>query len=806
MILNSPYISGSLTVTGNTTIQGQLTVTGSLSGTASLASNALLLQGTGSTGFATTASFLQVSSSQQEISSSLLQVSASFLTLTASYNAVSSSQQQISASLLNVIAIGATTGSNSFRADQSITGSLVVSSTITAQTLVVQTVTSSILYSSGSNVFGCDLNSRQTFTGSVLITGSLNVFGNISSSGNLRIDKDQPDIQLNITCATQYSRILFSQGASGNGGVQLIGSEFIGPRKCRFEIFSGVTGMSFVANGLFESPGMFITGSNVGIGTITPTYTLDVNGTGGFCGNINISRNANTLTRLITSNTTAGTNAYVETTFISDTSSGASAIGKYSSATSIYKIITASNTFLYNNTVAGDIAILNDFASGAIKMAAGGSCTSHLTIASTGAATFTCQVNAESFYTNDTRYISNQIMAGYNTNSEDSDIWINYTGYLGGTTRFRDFRIGNGKQGQIAVFDGSTSAATFSGTVNVYDGSSHGLSINNSSGAITFTNNWAKTTFTVGSAQDIEFNDDAGLKRLFLKNGGNVGIGTVSPGAKLDICQLGGDNARTCHALYLRAGNNSDVFNSNQILFSYNGGTDYAHAIKTRHNSNNSIDNAIDFYTWRHGDDASTKAGQYVMTIAGNGRIGIGTCQPAKPLSVWPSGGIGVYSNNTYSPSISLDFNNGTNIGHLLADQNAYYIRTLTSYPIYVQANQANGVYLSVGATSWTANSDERLKNITDNIENAIDNLLTLRTVKHTWKSDNTNKEHLALIAQDVEKVFPEVIDSLKLPSKVGEEQTDKTEYLGVRYTELIPVLVKAIQELQAQITELKNR
>jgi hypothetical protein len=193
------------------------------------------------------------------------------------------------------------------------------------------------------------------------------------------------------------------------------------------------------------------------------------------------------------------------------------------------------------------------------------------------------------------------------------------------------------------------------------------------------------------------------------------------------------------------------------------------------------------------------------MRIAYNGNVGIGTTNPAKPLSVWPTGGIGVYSNNTYSPSISLDFNSGTNIGHLLADQNAYYIRTLTSYPIYIQANQANGVYLSVGATSFTGNSDERLKNITGNIENAIDNLLTLRTVKHTWKSDNTNKQHLALIAQDVEKVFPEVIDSLKLPSKVGEEQTDETEYLGVRYTELIPVLVKAIQELKAENDTLKE-
>jgi hypothetical protein len=205
-------------------------------------------------------------------------------------------------------------------------------------------------------------------------------------------------------------------------------------------------------------------------------------------------------------------------------------------------------------------------------------------------------------------------------------------------------------------------------------------------------------------------------------------------------------------------------------------------------------------------------AGSERMRITSGGNVAIGNTTAAKPLSVWSSGGIGVYSTDTYSPSISIDFNSGTNIGHLLADQNAYYIRTLTSYPIYVMANQNNGVYLSVGSTSWTANSDERLKNINSNIKSAIDKLLTLRAVNFSWKSDDTNKENLGLIAQDVEQVFPQIIDKIKMPSKVGEEQTDETEYLGVRYTELIPVLVKAIQELsakneslQSQINELKN-
>ena len=52
-----------------------------------------------------------------------------------------------------------------------------VGGTLTAQTLVVQTISSSIIYSSGSNTFGNSLANNQIFTGSVSVTGSLTVNG-----------------------------------------------------------------------------------------------------------------------------------------------------------------------------------------------------------------------------------------------------------------------------------------------------------------------------------------------------------------------------------------------------------------------------------------------------------------------------------------------------------------------------------------------------------------------------------------------------------------------------------------------------
>jgi hypothetical protein len=79
-----------------------------------------------------------------------------------------------------------------------------VTGQVVAQTLNVQQVTSSIVYSSGSNIFGNSLGNTQQFTGSVSVTGSLTVGGvtNVGtrSSGNIR--------NLNIYGATNSNAII----------------------------------------------------------------------------------------------------------------------------------------------------------------------------------------------------------------------------------------------------------------------------------------------------------------------------------------------------------------------------------------------------------------------------------------------------------------------------------------------------------------------------------------------------------------------------------------------------------------------
>ena len=85
-----------------------------------------------------------------------------------------------SGSFEKILELTSTSGSHlsaSYAQTASYSDTFKVAGTLTAQTLVVQTISSSIIYSSGSNTFGNSLANNQIFTGSVSVTGSLTVNG-----------------------------------------------------------------------------------------------------------------------------------------------------------------------------------------------------------------------------------------------------------------------------------------------------------------------------------------------------------------------------------------------------------------------------------------------------------------------------------------------------------------------------------------------------------------------------------------------------------------------------------------------------
>jgi hypothetical protein len=111
-------------------------------------------------------------------------------------------------------------------------------------------------------------------------------------------------------------------------------------------------------------------------------------------------------------------------------------------------------------------------------------------------------------------------------------------------------------------------------------------------------------------------------------------------------------------------------------------------------------------------------------------------------------------------------------------------------------AAQSNGVYLTNGATSWTAVSDERNKDIIEPISDAANKVSQLRTVIGKYKTDEEGTRRAFLIAQDVQTVLPEAVTV----------DTDEDATLGVAYTDIIPLLAAAIKEQQATITALEAR
>jgi len=106
------------------------------------------------------------------------------------------------------------------------------------------------------------------------------------------------------------------------------------------------------------------------------------------------------------------------------------------------------------------------------------------------------------------------------------------------------------------------------------------------------------------------------------------------------------------------------------------------------------------------------------------------------------------------------------------------------------------GVYLTNTGNSWNAVSDERQKNIIEPIENGLQKVNTLRAIIGSYKNDPKELRRPFLIAQDVQAVLPEAVNV----------QDEETGTLGMSYTDVIPLLVAAIQEQTIIINDLKAR
>jgi hypothetical protein len=103
-------------------------------------------------------------------------------------------------------------------------------------------------------------------------------------------------------------------------------------------------------------------------------------------------------------------------------------------------------------------------------------------------------------------------------------------------------------------------------------------------------------------------------------------------------------------------------------------------------------------------------------------------------------------------------------------------------------------------AGNITAYSDAKLKKNVKTIGNALDKVMSLRGVNFDWIA--TGKASIGLIAQEVEKILPEVVSSIE-ECEVGTATVIDT-IKSVDYSKIVSVLIEAIKEQQLQIEELK--
>ena len=134
----------------------------------------------------------------------------------------------------------------------------------------------------------------------------------------------------------------------------------------------------------------------------------------------------------------------------------------------------------------------------------------------------------------------------------------------------------------------------------------------------------------------------------------------------------------------------------------------------------------------------------------------------------------------------------------LFTGNDSYGIRTATNN--YVRIGESSYRFYQCYVTSYYAtsgfyqDSDIRLKNIVQNVEVNLDDLAKLQKVYYTWKSGVDTNKHIGMIAQEVQKLYPELVN-----------KDEDTGYLSLAYDQLSVIALKAIDKLYAMIKDVQD-
>jgi len=367
---------------------------------------------------------------------------------------------------------------------------------------------------------------------------------------------------------------------------------------------------------------------------------------------------------------------------------------------------------------------------------------------------------------------------------------------------------------EIAVRNNSSTATSyFRQYSTATTGSDFGIS---RAGLALFFSNYA-TNFAIGTRNggNLIFGT-ADTERARINTSGNFGIGTTSPTSPLHVGTATSGNQKIQqwgepgfvdnYGLILRGSSLDGIFK----FYGLNNGTETSSPILSMNRSNGNVGigtstpNTYSNYTnlQVNGTSAgmvqvSGSSSTLASFYAGSGIGQIGTTSN-HPFMFFTndveraritSGGV-----------LCVGTTSGFDSGKICSDGGTDYTPFAAKVGTTANAGQMyfrnpNGIVGSItssgSATSFNTSSDYRLKqDIKD--YNGLSLVSAIKTYDYEWKSDNTRA--YGVLAHELAEVIPYAVHG----------QKDGKEMQGVDYSKIVPILVKAIQEQQQQIEELK--
>jgi hypothetical protein len=805
---------------------GEVTITGEMSG--SDAANALLLDGTGSLGFAATDSFL----------------------------AVSSSQQQISASLLNVVATSATTGSNTF------TGAQFVSDTSNG---IGFTSTASFYTDGGLRV------GKNAYVSGTAYFNNIVVFG---TSSIQYITSSQVNIGANIiTVNTDTPAIRFG-GLSvfDSGSTQLTGSLFWDSEKNHW-IYSNPSGSSYNSGMIMSGPrnsgslgdeqGTTFNALMKGQGGdhITSSQMFDDGTTVRIPGNLQVTGSV-ILSSALTGSSATFASTVNATDYYFNSTSVERAVKRYVSTANVsnagYTVVctvqgnslasairitlqgTAGNTVI---NVTADI-LVNHSQDILISSQAGIYTVLTLRVKSNNDENFSvevtsdspsvCTMNVEVYpLNNETVTFGGSALAGSTlTHVCAPGVKISATGGSSGNLAASGDGTFGGTLGVSSTITAGGNITTPGSLVsNITNG--YGLVLNRA--AVTNYNGISLQTagtaqWFVGMRENLSSNNyiiynENGTDALTIsKANSNISLGTTDAPTKLNMGGYVGSRlpyidgtSKTFNSIGITVGSYNtgnaiggglDLTNNVACVGSYSPILSFS-SLSSNSAYNNAYAGIWGVYqgaggdaNWNKGDLVFGTALSYGinerMRITGGGNVFIGTSSAVGTLQVIGTGTVFIIGESGGSAKqllVGIDGSTGTSELQSVWQGNSY--TRLNLNPI------AGAVF--AGATRLDTLSDARVKDNIQPITGALNKVLSITGKKFHLKDEEACKIRYGFIAQELEGVLDEFVLQTNMTFKKDDLEVENVKSIDNWASSWSALLVEAIKEQQCKISTLES-